>query len=188
MTVRAVARVLACLVVLQGSTLFSAASAQDTGTKAGPVIDAFGAVYPVPDPDFATPTGDIYRVVFEVGQTAEAPDAANMRINTLARFLNMHAQAGVPLERMELALVLHGPAGKDALANAAYRARFGTENPNLELLTALDEAGVQIYLCGQTAAARGLPRDELARPVQMALSAMTVLVALQATGYQLIAF
>ena len=56
------------------------------------------------------------------------------------------------------------------------------------LLAALDEAGVEIYLCGQTAVHRGLPPDELAPQVQLALSAMTVLVTLQAEGYALIAF
>jgi hypothetical protein len=35
---------------------------------------------------------------------------------------------------------------------------------------------------------RGLPPDRLAPQVRMALSAMTVLIALQADGYALIAF
>jgi intracellular sulfur oxidation DsrE/DsrF family protein len=154
----------------------------------GPFIERFGPVYPVANPDFATARDVEYRAVFDVSIGAPSPDGVNARIETLARFLNMHGQSGVPLENMKLALVLHGTAGKDALSDRAYEARYGLDNPNLPLLEALKRAGVEIYLCGQTAVHRGLRREELADPVEVALSAMTVLVTLQAGGYQLIAF
>ena len=156
--------------------------------RSGPVIDGYGAVYAVPDVDYDTPVDHVYRVVFDVSGSAESPDQINASINTLARFLNMHAQAGVPPENLQLALVLHGGAGKDALHHDAYRKRFGMENPNLPLLEALQEAGVRVYLCGQTASHRGYPKKDLAAPVQLALSAMTALVTLQAEGYELVAF
>jgi intracellular sulfur oxidation DsrE/DsrF family protein len=164
-------------------------SAQDRpGAEAGPIIQDFGSVYRVPEVDFPLDPGMSYRVVFDVSVGADAPDQVNSRIETLARFLNMHAQAGVPAENMDLVLVLHGTAGKDALDDPGYRERYGIDNPNRALLTALDEAGVEIYLCGQTSVHRNLPADELAPTVRMALSAMTVLVTRQAQGYSLIAF
>lgn len=155
-------------------------------SRTGPVIDGFGPVYAVPHPDFATPLNREYRVVFEVADAPAALDQVNPRIATLARFLNMHAQAGVPRENLHLALVLHGESGKYALNDAAYRRRYGVGNPNADLLRALHDAGVRVVLCGQTAAHRGLPADELAEPVELALSAMTALVVFQADGYQLI--
>jgi intracellular sulfur oxidation DsrE/DsrF family protein len=155
--------------------------------KTGPIIEDFGPVYPV-DVDMETRTDMVYRVVFEVSTSPGEKDVVNPSIETLARFLNMHGQAGVPVMNQELALVLHGNAGKDALRDDAYRARFGVDNPNRTLLEALGHAGVRIYLCGQTAMHRGYPNDELTAPVQMALSAMTALVTLQAEGYHLIAF
>lgn len=164
-------------------------AAQALGTPGkGPVIQQFGPVFDIPSPDLKTPLDATYRVVFDVASAADAPDAVNPRMEGVARFLNMHARAGVPRERMQLALVLHGAAGKDALDNDAYRKRFGVDNPNVPLLKALGDAGVQVYLCGQTAMSRGLPRAELTPPVQMALSAMTALVVLQEQGYRLIAF
>lgn len=155
--------------------------------QTGPVIEGFGPVFAVPDADFA-PKDAQYRLVFDVAEGAPNPEDVNRRIVTLARFLNMHAQAGVPRENMHLALVLHGSAGKDALDNAGFRERFGVDNPNLPLLEALSAAGVEILLCGQTAYSRGLPKSELAKPVQLALSAMTALATYQADGYGLIAF
>lgn len=165
------------------------ASGQTLGqATTGPVIDGFGAVYDVSAVEFEPPAHHEYRAVFDVGVGEDDPAMVNRRIETLARFLNMHGRSGVPLEAMKLAIVLHGTAGVNALQHAEYRERFGVDNPNLPLLAALDEAGVEIYLCGQTAMHRGLPPDRLAPQVRMALSAMTVLVALQADGYALIAF
>lgn len=165
-----------------------AASAQSLSTPTrGPMIEGYGPVFAIPDADFA-PTDVEYNLVFDVVQTAEEPSQVNRRIETLARFLNMHAAAGVPAENMNLALVVHGPAGKDLLDHAGYQARYGMDNPNVPLLEALADAGVAIYICGQTAYSRGLPKSELAEPVQMALSAMTALAAYQAKGYGLIAF
>ena len=96
----------------------------------GPIIEGYGGVFDVPSVDFITPTTQDYRAVFDVSLGADQPDQVNRRIETLARFLNMHGQAGVPIENMHLALVLHGTAGKDALSNAAYRERFGVANRN----------------------------------------------------------
>lgn len=177
------------LLVLGLAGLAGSASAQALGTPSpGPLIRDFGPVYDVPSPDLSASPDVVHRAVFDVTRSAESPTAVNSSIESLARFLNMHARAGVPAENLQLALVVHGSAGKDLLDHAGYRERFGVDNPNLPLLEALARAGVEIYLCGQTAMSRGLPREELAPQVRMALSAMTALVHLQDRGYRLIAF
>jgi len=156
--------------------------------RTGPVIEKYGPVYDVVRPDFQTPTGIDYRAVFDVAPSPEAANDVNPRIESVARFLNMQARAGVPQEKMHLALVVHGAAGKDMLSSPAYKTRFGVDNPNEPLLAALRASGVRVILCGQTAAHKGFGRDELAPGVELALSAMTALVALQSEGYQLISF
>lgn len=158
------------------------------GPRTGPVIQAFGPVWEIPDPDFVPVVDGPLRVVFDVAQASPRPDGVNPRLETLARYLNMHARAGVPRESMKLALVVHGGASWELARDAAYEERFGVPNPNLPLLRALDDFGVEILLCGQSQSSRGIPRDALADPVRVALSAMTALVDLQARGYQLIAF
>lgn len=158
--------------------------AQGAERLSGPVIHAAGGTFAVPDPDIRTPLDRDYRIAFEVAAESPSPDAVNPGLNTAARFLNMHARAGVPLERMQVAVVVHGPAGKTLLRNDAYRARTGADNPNLALLDELAAAGVRIILCGQTALSRGLPLDQVAEPVESALSAMTALLLLQDEGYR----
>lgn len=149
----------------------------------GPVIFSAGNTFPIDNPTFETPPNIEYRVAFEVAAAAAAPDQLNTTFNSVARFINMHAAAGVPLSQIKTAIVVHGPAGWEVLGDAAYREKFGMDNPNSELIRELIDHGMTIVLCGQTAASRGIPREGLADGVQLALSAMTAFVVLQADGY-----
>jgi len=161
----------------------------------GPVITSSGAVFDVPNPTFQAPANHEYNVVFEVSRGVEMPAAGsaapsvalapNEQLNTMARFLNMHARAGVPRERVKLAAVVHGTAGKDLLDDATFRTRYGSDNPSGPLIRELLDAGVRIILCGQTSMGRDVPRDKLIPGVQVALSAMTAMSVLQAEGYRL---
>ena len=162
--------------------------AQQKKKATGPIIKDFGTVYQVENPDFKTDTNRVYRVVFDIYNSPDDPSMLNSQINTLARFLNMHAQAGVPKENLKVAGVLHNKASKDALNNETYKEKYGVKNPNIPLLNALEEAGVDIYMCGQSINARGLDRKRLAKPIQVGLSAMTIILSLQSEGYQLIKF
>lgn len=155
--------------------------------ETGPVIADFGPTYAVDAPAFATPTDGPLKVVFDVAQSPET-DGVNPHIETVARFLNMHARAGLDPADLHAALVIHGAAGKDLLGDDAYRARYGTANPNTPLLDALHAAGVRIVLCGQTAMHRGLAPATLSPTVDLALSAITAHIALQAEGYATISF
>jgi intracellular sulfur oxidation DsrE/DsrF family protein len=175
-------------VALAALALAGEASRSGTEPSTGPVIEGYGPVFDVPSPDFTAPVDVDYRAVFDVAAGPGDPSLLAPSIVTVARFLNMHARAGVPRDRLHAALVLHGEAGKYALGHEAYRKRFGTDNPNLDLLERLREAGARVILCGQTAGSRGFARDELAESVELALSAMTALVVLQQEGYELIAF
>jgi intracellular sulfur oxidation DsrE/DsrF family protein len=172
-------------VVVPGESLLAQGAPE---AHTGPVIQDYGPVYDIPDPDLAPPRDQVLRVVFEVAQASPEPDRVNRRIETLARYLNMHARAGVPRENMKLALVVHGGASWELVDNPTYQDRFGVDNPNLPLLDALSDFGVEIVLCGQSQNALGIERESLASPVRQALSAMTALVEYQMRGYSLITF
>ncbi len=150
----------------------------------GPVVPSFGGVFDVPDPVLVPPKDTDLKVRFDVRVGPDAGEV-NTGFDTVARFLNMHARAGVPQERVKVALVIHGTAGKDTLVNDEYRRRFGKDNPNVKLLEELKTAGVRIYLCGQTSIGRDLPRAQVASSVDMAFSAMTAHLVLDKEGYVL---
>lgn len=151
----------------------------------GPVIADFGPAYAVPNPGLPTPMLQELKIRFDVSATPADVKAVSPQLETAARFLNMHAKAGVSPERLKVAIVVHGDAAKDVLNNEAYHKRHGVDNPNVPLLDALKRAGVRVFLCGQTAGSRGLVATDLAAPVQMALSAITAHLVLNAEGYVL---
>ena len=95
-----------------------------------------------------------------------------------ALYLNMHARKGVPVDNMEIAVVVHGKATRNLVKS--------DDNPNLELLSLLQEAGVQIYVCGQSMTYAGIAKNQLADGVQVGLSAMTMLTILQSDHYALL--
>ena len=155
-----------------------------SGAHVGPVIESSGPVFTVERPDLAIPTDFVFKAVFEVTESSSSPEALNGAIDNAARFLNMHVEAGVPVENVQVALVIHGAATTAVLDNAGYRERFGIDNPNVPLFEALSDAGVRLYVCGQAANVFDVPRERIASQVDLALSAMTALVMLESEGYQ----
>ncbi|WP_226703927.1 DsrE family protein [Microbulbifer elongatus] len=149
----------------------------------GPVIKNYGGVAEVKQ---TSPLSgkEQFKVVFDVSDQGDK-GKTNRRFESLARFLNMQARAGVPPEQVELALVVHGKAGFDLLTNAQYSEKFAGDNPNTPLLAELQKHGVQVYLCGQSAAYYGIDNSHLLPGVNMALSAMTANALLQQQGYTL---
>lgn len=175
-------------VVVFALTLPGLGVSQALGTPTpGPLIAEFGPVFDVPGMSFTTPDID-YRAVFDVRDPAEATNVRNRNIETVARYINMHGRAGIPADRIHAVLVLHGAAARGALTDEAYQVRYGVPNPDREMLAALVQAGARVIVCGQSAMSRGFPAEDLAPGVELALSAMTALIAFQHDGYALIAF
>jgi intracellular sulfur oxidation DsrE/DsrF family protein len=151
----------------------------------GPIIEDYGAAFVVEDRDVPLVEGHVYRVVYEITAYQGSPDSLNRELDAVARFLNMHGKNGVPVENLQLAVVIHGPALVNVLNDASYRERLQMSNPNLDLVQKLMAAGVRFYACGQSMGGRGFHKAELEDGVKMALSAMTMVHQLQADGYTL---
>lgn len=173
---------LAVLVLLALSPAALLAQAEEASL--GPHIRSAGPVFEIPAPEFATPTDMTYQIAFDLAVGSEGPEDLNQGLNSVARFLNMHGAAGVPRDRLQVAVVIHGTAAKDFLDAAAFREFAGYENPNLELIEELAAFGVQFVMCGQSLSARSVPRGQLVDDVDVALSAMTAHLVLQAEGYR----
>ena len=154
----------------------------------GPILKEFGNVYEIENPDLLLENNKTYKVIFDVYTNGENIEKINPSINTVARFINMHAQTGIKLKDMEIVLVLHGKATKNVLNDDAFMKKYKTENPNSKLIAALKEVGVKTYVCGQSLTYHGFQKNDLSKNVGMSLSALTALVYYQTKGYQLISF
>jgi intracellular sulfur oxidation DsrE/DsrF family protein len=162
-------RLLATLLVLPVT-----AGADLSAFRTGPVFDRHGPVADV-ETTYSIPDDIVFRHSFDVSKQAE-DGAANRTLDSAARFINMHARAGISLERIELAIVVHGKAVHDVSGDAPG---------NAELVATLIDAGVKIIVCGQSAAYYDVATDELLPGVAMALSAMSAHAVLQQQGYTL---
>ncbi len=105
----------------------------------------------------------------------------NGKFRTAASFLNLQHAQGIPPENVEIALVVHGAAHRDLLVDAAY----GGQNPNADLLAQLQEHGVKVYYCGQSAVYRDVARKDLLPGVELTASATTTHALLQQQGFAL---
>jgi len=164
------------------------APAQKLTLENGSVIKGYGKFYNIPSPDLNLNPTEKYKVIFDVRTTSKKIDAVNPLLNTVARFINMHVAKGIPLKNLDMVVIVHGKATKDILNNQSYKERFKKKNPNLDLLHKLNTHHVKIFVCGQSATHQGIERQQVAKSVKFALSALSVLVTYQSNGYQLIDF
>ncbi len=155
------------------------AHAEEARFTNGPVINDYGPVANI-EGAAPIPAHTRFKVVFDVSEGAE-PGAVNRGLESAARFLNMHARAGVRPGNIRLAIVVRGSASRDV----AVHPRPGEDNANAALIAELIAHNVDIYVCGQSAAHYEVDASDLLPNVRLVLSAMTEHALLQQRGYTL---
>lgn len=123
------------------------------------------------------------KIVLDVTAESDAREL-NKGLQKVARTVNLYAGARMDPDRMRIAVVFHGPAASVVLNDEEYARHAGApHNPNRKLLRQLKDAGVTLYVCGQSLAHQGYSADGVAPEVELAVSAITVLVNCQQDGY-----
>jgi intracellular sulfur oxidation DsrE/DsrF family protein len=153
----------------------------DSPVLAYPLIQGFGGVAPLPQAAEQPRKGA--KIVFDI--TVESkPDEVNRGLESVARYLNLNAQAGNASSEVKLALVMHGGSTRCSLTDEAYaRETTVTRNPNLALLRELKKHDVEVYVCGQSLARSKFALTDVASEATVAVSAMTVNVNKQQDGF-----
>ena len=181
---------LGILMALSVPTALQAQDGLPDAFHAGTAIPEYGPIATIDDPDMTIPEGTEFKIAFDMANGADAGEL-NRSLVSLARFINMHVEAGVPAEKIKLAMVVHGSAVFDVSDNLTYGSKHtpGRDdkmpNPNIALMDKLLNKGVRIIVCGQSAAAYDVSKGNLHKGVEMALSAMTAHALLQQDGYTL---
>lgn len=156
--------------------------------KVNPVIKHFGTVTEVPfsveNPD---PKMD-YKIVIEVSSDNPKPETVHEFFDKVASVVNLHALGGVPANKLHVVMVIHGPAAPFVVNNEEYRKKFNSDNPNIPLFKELTDAGVKIFVCGQSLNKRNIAKESVTPEVKPALSAITTLTTYQLKGYALLRY
>jgi intracellular sulfur oxidation DsrE/DsrF family protein len=152
----------------------SAARADEGAFTTGPIFTDYGPVADVATTMRIDPETK-FRHSFDVSDPAPAGEP-NPGLVSAARFINMHARAGVPDDNVMVVVVVHGKAVMEMADE---------QSASAELIATLIDQGVGIIVCGQSAAYYDVATDDLLPGVEMALSAMTAHALLQNSGFTL---
>ncbi len=109
----------------------------------------------------------------------------NYALGEIGRIVNLHIASGIPKQNLEVAVAVHGLSIFSIQNDAAYKAMFKINNPNLVLLKELQDAGVKFIACGQAMGYLGVEKEALAPGVKIALTAQTIISSYQLKGYVL---
>lgn len=153
-----------------------------------PIIKNYGGIYDLPDAEEKIDPELDYKIVVEVVRGSENPGDINWALNNVARMLNLHAMAGVSREKLHVVLAIHGSAAFTVMNNEEYQRKYKVENPNLDLYKSLKEAGVRIFVCGQSLIARDIDKDKIVSEVKVASSMLTTMTTYQLKGYAQLVF
>ena len=165
-------RYLKLLLIL--ATCATTALADEGAFTSGPVFTDYGPVADV-DVTMPVPPDTAFMHSFDVSTPAPTGEP-NSTLVSAARFINMHTKAGIPVDNIRVAVVVHGKAVKDVADEGSTSAG---------LVAALTARGVRIIVCGQSAVYYDVATEDLLPGVEMALSAMTAHAVLQQQGYTL---
>ncbi len=145
-------------------------------------------VMPVQDIDVRPDTSLNYPLLFS--WTLPANDSvkskrANSGLTEIGRIINLHIANGIPLNHLQVEVVVHGLSLFSLLNDDAYQKQFHRSNPNAALVREMQAAGVHFQACGQAMAFLGLDKKDLMQGIDKALTAQTMISYYQIKGYVL---
>ena len=147
-----------------------------------PVIEGYGGIVEVEN-EFSPDKDQVYKLIFDVTLRTSKPDQVNPGLDGVARVINLHARAGIPKENIHVVIAVRQGATYSVLNNDFYKNKFEVDNPNLDLISKLKDAGVDIYVCGQNLKRAKIPTDDVVKDVRVALSAFTTTTHFRMKGY-----
>ncbi len=171
--------------LLLAPLMLAAAAANADDKLLPPLIPGYGVVTPIEDPGERPDPQVDYKVVLNATTIGEGDKPAYF-LDKAAKVANLLAQSGVPAEHRHVVVIMQHAATNAVLNEAGLKARGKTKNPNADLIAKLNAAGVSVRVCGQALAAAKIARSEVLPGVQVDLSALTTLSALQLRGYALL--
>jgi intracellular sulfur oxidation DsrE/DsrF family protein len=153
-----------------------------------PIVQGFGGIYEIPEATERPDSDGVYKIIIDLVASSENPKQINRMVDNIARMINLHGIAGVPKENIKVKVAIHGGAVFTILNDAYYEKLYGVKNPNLAVYEALKEAGVDLYVCGQSLIARGMKTTDVSSHAVIALSMLTTLTKYVPQGYTLLRF
>ena len=162
--------------------------AADWPPPKSPAVSAADGYVIIPDAALSPSNATRYQAVFDATRAASKPTELVPAINMAASELNALAAVRAPLSNAKFAIVFHGSAVDGILDGESYKAKFGTDNPNLTVIRDMKKAGVEFFVCGQYLAGEKIDPKTISPEVTLAADALLVLMHYQNKGFALMSF
>lgn len=107
----------------------------------------------------------------------------NDGLSEVGRIINLHIASGIPKNKLDVVVIVHGPALYTLHTNVVYRKKYGVDNPNIVLINELMKNGVKFIACGQAMNFFEVKQEEMIPNIKISLTAQTVLSNYQLKGY-----
>ena len=174
----------------QNETLFAAKVSAPPSDPAinwtTPAIAGYGKVHYDASSAFQPSSALSNKVVFKVSRGAEERSQVNPALEHVAQVVNTYVAAGVPAKQLKFVVAVNGEATPAMLENTRFRQLFGVDNPNLALISALEQQGVKVTVCDQALAWHHYEPQWIADSVIHTPSSLTTMTTLQNQGYALL--
>jgi intracellular sulfur oxidation DsrE/DsrF family protein len=153
--------------------------------RLNPVIQGFGSLTDVPAARVRADSTIEYKIVVEFRSPNEHMKEMHQSFEHIGRMYNLHIYDKVPQKKLQVVVVIFGPAVSAVLNNEAYKSKFKTENPNLKVFEEFKKAGIKVVVCGQSLALHGIDPATVASNVDVASSRFTTVSTCQMKGFAL---
>jgi intracellular sulfur oxidation DsrE/DsrF family protein len=172
--------VFAILALASAAPRLAQAAGDQLAVPGYPVAADVPGAHELPDPTLD------YKIAWGVGRGAQDPTTEiNPALPTIARYVNTLAKWGVPEAKRHIIVIFHQRSADFdiVMSNGAFKAKYGEDNPNIALISALEKAGVEFRACGQAVVARKIDPKDVNPDIQVDLWAMTSFMNLQMRGF-----
>jgi intracellular sulfur oxidation DsrE/DsrF family protein len=156
--------------------------------RINPVVKNSGGIFDVPDAVEKPDPALTYNIVIELFSAPDNPKEVNQALNNIARMINLHVMGGVPKEKLNIVVAIHGEATYSITDSKTYEKKYAFANPNPEVYKELAQAGVKFFVCGQSLVARKVERATIIPEIKIATSMLTTVTEHQLKGYAYLKF
>ena len=129
---------------------------------------------------------DVHKIGIDLVKSSNDSSKVSTSITEIGRTFNLHVVNGALKEKIDMVVIVHGPAVSDFMKDTAYAEENGIANPNIQVIKELAANGVKFYVCGQSLTFMQTPADAFVPELKIALSAKTAITELQSKGYSLL--
>lgn len=124
-----------------------------------------------------------YKIALDLYDASKDSTKVNATLVEVGRIYNLHRANGVPKDKLKMVAVVHGMTTNAILTDEAYQEKYGVPNPNIPVMKALKEEGIDFIVCSQIMGFFNIPNENIHPMVDVAISAKTALVMFDQMGY-----